>query len=104
MENPIREPKLKSIFHNFQKHLVVTLKSSIKFKSSHKRDPVLNLAYKMWKVFTDSHLCCKKILHFLFGVVNLTPEENYLEIRNYGISGSEDLLLSHSIEQVKAAQ
>lgn len=88
VENPTKDTRIKSLFHNFQKHLVVTLKGNIKLKTSHKRDPVLNLAYKMWRIFTESHLFCKKILHFLFGVINLSPEENYLQMRNYAIPGS----------------
>lgn len=74
MENTPREVRLKSIFHNFQKHLVVTLRTAIRIRNVHKRDPVMRLAFQMWQIFTDSHLACKKVLHFLFGVMHLNAE------------------------------
>jgi hypothetical protein len=82
----------------------VTLRSSFKLRAAHRRDPVLHLAYQMWHVFADSHLACKKVLHFLFGVAHLTPEENFLEARNYALPGAEQLLASHSPAQLEAAQ
>lgn len=42
---------MKSIFHNFQKHLVVTLRTSIKMREGHRRDPILHLATQMWRAF-----------------------------------------------------
>lgn len=44
------------------------------------------------------------MLHFLFGAVHLTPEENYLEARNHALPGAEQLLADHSPAQLVAAQ
>lgn len=64
----------------------------------------MRLAFQMWQIFADSHLACKKVLHFLFGVMHLNAEENYLEARNYALPRAEHLLTAHTPAQFAAAQ
>lgn len=57
------------MFHNFQKHLITTLKLNIKMnKANLKRDLTVTLAQEMWKSFLESRYFSKKVLYFIFGV------------------------------------
>lgn len=76
-ENSAVHKTNKSIFHNFQKQLVITLKSNIKFdKINLKKCPAATLAGEIWTLFLESKNYSKKILHNVFGVVNPDREEN----------------------------
>ena len=61
-------PSNPSAFHNFQKHLTVALKHAIVFREEEKcqRDYV-KVAAKLWRAFSQSKVCTKKVLHFLLG-------------------------------------
>ena len=60
-----------SAFHNFQKHLTVALKHAIVLPNEEKMNyDYLKAATKLWKVFSSSKVCTKKVLHFLLGDKN----------------------------------
>lgn len=65
----IRPPR--SVFHNFQKHLVITLRQFIKIKkSNHKKEPE-TVAMQLWDNFVkQSKVYTKNILQFVFGVID----------------------------------
>ena len=57
-----------SAFHNFQKHLTVALKHCVILPNEDKMNrDYLKAATKLWKVFSSSKICTKKVLHFLLG-------------------------------------
>jgi hypothetical protein len=57
-----------SAFHNFQKHLTVALKHAVIFKDEDKTGKdYVKVAAKLWRAFSQSKICTKKILHFLLG-------------------------------------
>ena len=57
-----------SAFHNFQKHLTVALKHSVSFKDDDKTaKDYVKAGIKLWKTFSQSKICTKKVLHFLLG-------------------------------------
>jgi hypothetical protein len=60
--------KQRSVFLNFQKHLVTTLRTRIRMKKNLKNDPTVYLAHKMWSIFERSTYYSKRVLFFLFGV------------------------------------
>lgn len=71
------------MFHNFQKHLVTTLKMGIAInKHNSKNDPTVHLAQRMWRLFQKSNYYSKRILHFLFGVEGTAhpPFEGFAEV------------------------
>lgn len=57
----------KSLFHNFQKHLVITLKKIVRIKAKPEDGLVGKIAEEMWDIFLKSHLYTKTILHILYG-------------------------------------
>lgn len=59
----------KSIFHNFQKHLLTLLKKTITIKKYELINvPFGIVAYDLWKVFLRCSVPSKKILFIIFGV------------------------------------
>jgi hypothetical protein len=63
------------MFHNFQKHLITTLKLNIKMnKANLKRDLTVTLAQEMWKSFFESRYFSKKVLYFIFGVTTSSKD------------------------------
>ena len=57
-----------SAFHNFQKHLTVALKHAIIFREDDKSTKEhVKVAAKLWRAFSQSKICTKKVLHFLLG-------------------------------------
>lgn len=73
-------------------------------RPGHRKDLILQLAAQMWRVFVESRISSKKVLHFLFGALYLTPEENLLEASNLALPGAEQLLADHTPQQLVAAQ
>lgn len=60
-----------SAFHNFQKHLTVALKHAIRMPAEEKSaKESVKAAVKLWKIFAQSKICTKKVLHFLLGERN----------------------------------
>jgi hypothetical protein len=68
------EPRFNtSSFHNFQKHLTVSLRHSIDIPhNEHSKDYEI-VAFKLWKSFKSSSISTKKILHYLLGEKNEHP-------------------------------
>jgi hypothetical protein len=61
--------KTKSIFHNFQKHVLTLLKKIIIVKKSEFAHlPSGNRAYDLWKIFKGLGSSAKKNLYIIFGV------------------------------------
>lgn len=57
-----------SAFHNFQKHLTVGLKHAVVMPTEDKiSKDYMRAAVKLWKTFSLSKICTKKVLHFLLG-------------------------------------
>lgn len=75
-----------SAFHNFQKHLTVALKHAIVLPNEDKlhRD-YLKAATKLWKIFSSSKVCTKKVLHFLLGDKN-EHQTTAEDLREFGFS------------------
>jgi hypothetical protein len=74
-----------SAFHNFQKHLTVCLKHSIEIPNEDKYNKDYQVvAAKLWKIFKNSTVSTKKILHYLLGEKN---EHRITEqgIKEYGL-------------------
>lgn len=72
----------KSIFHNFQKHMITLLKNFIRFDDIMTEDgPSQQLAKEIWQAFKKTRCFNKKCLHLLFGVASTTP--NLLETQTF---------------------
>jgi hypothetical protein len=61
--------KSRSVFHNFQKHLIALLKKIIRIKDVElARYHSGNIARDLWKIFMGMSSFSKKNLHIIFGV------------------------------------
>lgn len=63
-----RNSKKTSLFHNFQKHLITTLKSIIKLKAMpHHKKSYLSIAHDIWEYFCRANKYSKRFLKCLLG-------------------------------------
>lgn len=75
-----------SAFHNFQKHLTVALKHAVIFKEEDKTaKDYVKVGAKLWRAFSQSKICTKKILHFLLGDRNEHQITNE-DLRQFGFA------------------
>ena len=66
---PQSPKKNKSIFHNFQKHLITLLKKHISIEANTFGDSELkDLALALFQAFRKSKLSNKRMLHIIFGL------------------------------------
>lgn len=82
-EIPTTQPqkKNKSIFHNFQKHLITLLKKHITMDSTTFGDSELkDLALALFQAFRKSKLSNKRMLHIIFGMPATHELEDELEL------------------------
>lgn len=64
----------KSIFHNFQKHLISTIKKYMNFsKNRHSDLPESKVAFELWQGFMKTSSFNKRLLHIVFGVETDLP-------------------------------
>ena len=91
-------PKKRSTFHNFQKHLVTTIRAVID-PSLLGRDPETRpCELKMWKVFMNSAKINKTLVTIVFGGLGVDEI-----IRNPGY-GFDEILKTFSHATIKEAQ
>ena len=67
---PSKAKRVKSSFHNFQKHLITIIRKFVSFS----RSKLLSeeggaLAHALWSVFLEDSAANKRALHLAFGVV-----------------------------------
>lgn len=72
-----KKTKRKSIFHNFQKHLITLLKKHFRIgvKTFEGREEC-QLAFALWHAFSKTKSYNKKILHIIFGIQENTQIQN----------------------------
>jgi hypothetical protein len=61
-----KNPRLKSKFHNYQKHLIITLRKTIMIEKhlGHKYSEIVR---ELWSAFCNSKIYNKSLLRILFG-------------------------------------
>lgn len=68
--------KQKSVFHNFQKHLITLIKKFIHLpKNSLVFEPFGPIAHNIWHQFMASGISNKKMLNLVFGSTEMNREE-----------------------------
>lgn len=76
----VLQKKKKSIFHNFQKHLITLLKKY--FRVGHKTVEGAEenqLAFQLWQAFIKTRSYNKKILHIIFGIQGTSQLQSELD-------------------------
>ena len=71
LNNSEEKTKKVSQYHNFQKHLGVTLKKTIKKKKIMVPEPLKNTVEDLFKILMNKNFCTKEFLHAIFGIVKL---------------------------------
>lgn len=93
-----------SSFHNFQKHLINTLKNSVKLKRIRNIETSrLRMAYELWEYFVSSSKCTKKLLYAILGD-NLINNPELEKAPNNQNCELHDLILQATLPQLVAAQ
>lgn len=93
----------KSIFHNFQKHLIVVLKKLVPIRKYElERCSEGGIAYKLWRIFIETPSYNKRVLQTILGnddcwtEIESAKKENTSQIRA--------LKDKHKEEEIRMAQ
>lgn len=102
---PLQEPqpkkkneKKRSSFHNFQKHLVTTIRSIVDSSLLGQDSETRICELKLWKAFMNSSKINKTLVTLIFGEMT---REDLGRISGYGL---DDIVRDFNIAQIRQAQ
>jgi hypothetical protein len=97
-------PRRKSIFHNFQKHLITLIKKFINFQNSNSSARLSPLALALWDCFMKTRSFNKKMLHMVFGVFETPKSPSELHKLSQEFPLFRNIVDTHPFELVAEAQ
>lgn len=97
-------PRRKSIFHNFQKHLITLIKKFINLQDSNASTRLSPLALHLWDCFMKTRSFNKKMLHMVFGVFETAKSPSELPKLSQDFPLFRTIVETHPWELVAAAQ
>lgn len=93
-QNPVH-----SVFHNFQKHLTIFLRSILKPDQIKNTCEECLIARDLWRVFYKSSVNAKRIIHVVLG--ELDPKGKDKELKQLGV---RDIYIKNNMEKVNKAK
>ena len=101
IEEPIvveKVPKKRSTFHNFQKHLVTTIRLVINANLLGSDPETRPCERKLWKSFMNSNKINKTLVTFVLGEISLD------DLNKFTGYGFEEVLREFNLAQIREAQ
>lgn len=94
----------KSIFHNFQKHLISTIKKYITFNKNSGDSKEEGIAFELWQAFAKTNSYNKRLLHTVFGADTDNAREDFAHKLAQEFSEFKKIYTKYGFEKVLAAQ
>jgi uncharacterized Fe-S cluster-containing MiaB family protein len=96
--------KNRSVFHNFQKHLITVLRKVVSIKKAElSQQPSGNRAIDLWKIFVNLRSSSKKSLYIIFGTEG-RENETSMKYMAQSIPELQRLLSKYSLRQIEEGQ
>lgn len=84
-EPSIEEEKLRSSFHNFQKHLVTTLRKCVSFGEMEVEDNSKGIEKLLWDFFMECPKMTRTLIYLVFGGLSLECSKVRKFNKKYGL-------------------
>ena len=76
----------KSAFHNFQKHLVTTIRHSIKIAKLPDNPETRGIEKQLWSFFMKTNRMTRTLLYLVYGGLDLEVPKNKRILKQYGLA------------------
>lgn len=103
-EKPVEQKKAISCYHNFQKHLVLTLRNIVKLSSFEHSPESFELEQKLWRTFLKGKKTNKTLIGLTLVSMDFAGKSELEKKKLVKRYGFEHLLKNYSELEIKEAQ